>query len=57
MLLLTTLVLAVVFVFTALPIALALALTAFGGILGCAGLAYSCPRKLKDDCLFTADVI
>jgi hypothetical protein len=49
--------LAICIAFTELSWAFALLLTGFGAILGCAGLALTCPRRLKDDCLFRADVI
>ena len=54
---LVALIAAVLFVFASLPIAVAIACTFIGGIVGFAGLASTCPRKLKDDCLFTADVM
>ena len=57
MTILITLVVALLVVFAALPAAVAIGCLFVAGIVGCAGLASTCPRKLKDDCLFTADVL
>jgi len=57
MLLLAAFLLAILVVFAALPIAIALACATLAGVIGCAGLASTCPRKLQDDCLFTSHVI
>ena len=57
MVLLSMIALAICIAFTELSWAFALLLTGFGAMLGCAGLALTCPRRLKDDCLFRADVV
>jgi hypothetical protein len=57
MVLLSMIALAICIAFTELSWAFALLVTGFGAIVGCAGLALWCPHKLKDDCLFRADVM
>ncbi len=41
----------------ALSLPVALLVIAFGAAFGCAGLACTCPRHLKDDSLFQSDVL
>ncbi|MEO8725542.1 MAG: hypothetical protein ABI383_05410 [Acidobacteriaceae bacterium] len=57
MILLSWIALVVCVVFTELSLPLALLLTGFAAMLGCSLLALTCPRRLKDDSLFRADVI
>jgi hypothetical protein len=57
MLLLSIIAITIYLLFAELSLTLAWIVSGFCVMLGCAGLALTCPRKLKDDSLFQADVL